>query len=314
MNNEFIPKKGMVFFLEEPQKSQWFDNDTVYQKNRPYLVVSNDSVNEYGVCVQLVPITTKPPKSGSRWWAVPLKRSNGTCNWVNVLQCICVPKTLCTQANHSESFARDVEHNEEFLQRVNDALAQYFGIKVPEETKVPETVPTTPNVEINAGTQSVTIPITLSLTLDVKTLLSSIHETVKLPAEQPEPVVEPIVAPMVEEKPTLEEPKKRTRPVFNDEQKKKIFAVCSQCKALGGKLSIESAAEQVGVSISTISRYIKKLADGRFNSVTLTPFEIKTLLKHLENCSMESAYKFWKHKGFTSIEQFMEYCNYIRNK
>ena len=314
MTNEFFPKKGMVFFLEEPQKMQWFDNDTCYKKNRPYLVVSSNHVNEYSTCVQLVPVTTKPPKSGGRWWAVPLKRSNGTCQWVNILNCVCVPKTLCTEANRSESFAKDTEHNEEFLKRVDEALLQYFGISTPNTGAIETfTQPVAQNVCITADTQSITIPITLAVTLDVNTVMSQIKPTIitEAPATDTEPVIkEDTKEDTKEDVPT----KKRTRPVFTEEQKKHIYEVVSECKALGGKLPLTEAAKRLGVSISTVHRYIKSLADGRFTDVHMTDFENKTLLKHLERSSVEAVYKYWKHKGFKSLEQFIEYCNYIRNK
>ena len=274
-------KRGMVFYLEEPHKSQPVPCLSEYAKlkKRPYVVVSNDKCNESGSLVHVAPCTSKAPSS-DKWYLIPFKKYGGTIDWVDVGQIILIPKSLLTIANYSEALTKYTLNNEEFMRRLEIGCAKQMGCELEDSYLYDRS-------QITTRTTSEQPIINISLNIPgLETLSQTIQECVK---ETLRSIVGNIsnVAPVENIIPTTEEPevyipieqnevvsteyKDEPQPVskikysvwsrrFSQTKEQRIFnTIKSLSKDFGGNLGDVELAKQCGVSYSTIWRYKKKL-------------------------------------------------------
>lgn len=126
--NDFTVKRGMVFYLDSAGEQQCNVTCQLTAKSRPYLVVSNDVVNDRASIVHVLPITSQPPRAPHMPWMVPFKKRDGSVNWVRTNEATCIPKKLLTCANYSESFSNIICENKGFMSRVTEMIARHFAI------------------------------------------------------------------------------------------------------------------------------------------------------------------------------------------
>ena len=121
-------KRGMVFFLEKPSTTSPIppNSDTLYQKKRPYMVLSSNKCNEVSQLIHVAPIISREydPK---RWFCVPFKACGNKSEVVDIAQIMLIDKKICTKEAYSETFTRDIIDNETLFEGIKFALLKQMG-------------------------------------------------------------------------------------------------------------------------------------------------------------------------------------------
>ena len=273
MSTEFYPKRGMVFYLEEPSKNQPVMVDC-WNKNRPFVVVSNDVSNEKTPWCQVCPITSKPPaNAGSAFWMIPVRKKDGSVNWINVSCVLFVPKKLMTPANFSEIFTNVIYTNSDVMTRISYGLAQCLGFpELLKDFNVASTEATT-NVTTTAPTITASEGVTVTISIP-----GSEPIEIKVNNNTPAPVVEPTVPEIQEvticppesvtQTPKVKAKVPHTTTVFSEDPKrrrlpKKLKEFLIQTIREGRQsdanfMSAEEIAKKCGVCPATAYRYMVK--------------------------------------------------------
>lgn len=321
----FEIKRGMVFYLETPGDDQIGGvKCTTMLKKRPYLVISNDSVNDHSDYIHVCPFTTKPPKRDYMYWYVPIKKRDGSITFVKPNETICIPKSLCTIANYSEALSSATLGNIEAMTRVSYVIAQHFGFENMLRDNVPVPVNNqTQNVQTNPVQMSDSIqlsldiagfgPINLTLKRGDATTDSN-EQTVEV--ENVESKDESVAESAEDETSKYKDASGRLNP---DGVHAITETILTSYRKFGGSLSLERIAKMYGLANSTVATYIRRIKDAvamgddpykphkRYTPVRLSKQIYNRFMSDYAVLSREDMLKRYGKFGFSGIDHIVGY-------
>lgn len=345
--NEFIVKRGMVFYLDSACEQQSNISCQLTMKARPYIVVSNDIVNERASIVHVLPITSQPPRSTHMPWMVPFKKRDGSVNWVRTNEATCIPRRLLTCANYSESFSNIVENNKGFMARVTEMLARHFAIITGDEempnpledqlledhrAQVSETPITDATVTEQARTDK---PITFcdadSITISFSVGgIGPVQFTIGKNSTAPQITVPKQHDESISGTSEIIEPKKnsRSKRLSKDKITALISVIEKHCRVFGGSLTRTQIAEMFGVSDKTVAYYVMRIKDAYINgddtmsvadhkkvkSIKLSKMMQVKFMRDYKELTLEQMFEKYKKYGFTGTTHIYFHYKYLCNK
>lgn len=190
----FEIKRGMVFFLEEPGKSQTIPYDSWYapKKCRPYIVLSHDKINSSANhTIQVAPIFTRE-LNVVKPWDVPFKGVNNRNQAVNCSVIMSIPKELCNEKTYNPEITQFTRYNKNLFEGISKAIIEQFCISkdiVSAETErirsmypvtnnpipVQQTLtPVVPNITLNISLNGIPVdPQTVTVTQEASGIVRS---------------------------------------------------------------------------------------------------------------------------------------------
>lgn len=121
-SNKFEIKRGMVFNLNEPGRMQKNVSIDAVRKSRPYMVLSNNAVNNTGGYIHVAPMTSQV--KDEKYYRVQLPHAE---SWVNISDIMLIPRQMCNQSNLN-GYLSALSMNDAFLETLNKAIMRHFGI------------------------------------------------------------------------------------------------------------------------------------------------------------------------------------------
>ena len=345
--NEFIVKRGMVFYLDSAGEQQSNIQCQLTTKSRPYIVVSNDTVNERASIVHVLPITSQPPRSPHMPWMVPFKKRDGSVNWVRANEATCIPRRLLTCANYSESFSNIVADNKGFMARITEMLARHFAIITGDEempspledqlledhrAQVSETPITDATVTEQARTDK---PITFgdadSITISFSVGgIGPVQFTIGKNSTASQITVPEQHGESISETSKIIEPNKnsRSKRLSKDKITALISVIEKQCRVFGGSLTRKQIAEMFGVSDKTVAYYVMRIKDAYINgddtmsvadhkkvkSIKLSKLMQVKFMRDYKELTLEQMFEKYRKYGFTGTTHIYYHYKYLCNK
>ena len=289
----FEIKRGMCFFIEKPATSQPIPNTSEFtpEKNRPYMVVSNNKCNASSSLIHVAPVIHREYNE-KHWWNVPFK---STCNKpavVNISEIMLIDKNLCTTQNYAMSLSDLTVNNTKLLSGIAVAIRRQFGLDNDstkyERYEIEEHEPivcddnNSTDKEISMPTFNITInlnglPIGVNATTDISVDKSSVVSSGSTDTDKPvvtkENTTEKKIAKAVPDVETS--PKKimsKSGVHFSNEEKKRITEfIKKNYRAFGGNMTLNQIAESLGIGGSAAFRYVKAVSGVSKKSKTSAP-------------------------------------------
>lgn len=283
MNQNFVVKRGMIFYMDVPSKDQPvpLPRERCVTKKRPYIILSNDACNANSDLVHAAPITTKAPAM-MKWYLVPFRAKDSSFRWINISNTMLVPKSYCTVADYSESLSQVTFGNKELMDRLDYCIAKQFGFeyifnKASNECVTPEDTSETNNntVSFTSSNDGVSVSATnfpsnfpipnISITINVPANITTQQPVTQVESSPEVSVTTPVE--VTTEDTSSETSSKHTgkAPRFPADKIKHIRETIVRCsKAFNGNLNDRQLAELLGVSYVTITRYKKALKDPNY--------------------------------------------------
>lgn len=169
-SNKFEIKRGMVFNLNEPGRMQKNVSVDAVRKSRPYMVLSNNAVNNTGSYIHVAPMTSQI--KDEKYYRVQLPHAE---SWVNISDIMLIPRQMCNQSNLN-GYLSALSMNDAFFETLNKAIMRHFSIPeypiVSTPTEYPVEAESTPDTEqvvpkiADAVTNSV-INLPISITISI---------------------------------------------------------------------------------------------------------------------------------------------------
>jgi mRNA-degrading endonuclease toxin of MazEF toxin-antitoxin module len=340
--SDFIIKRGMVFYLEEPGKSQPIPVDAM-QKRRPYIVISCDQSNmSGGMYVHVLPMTTKPPKENHKMpWMVPLKKRDGTVTWAKCNEVIYVEKNLCNIATYSEALSSMIIGNGDTMKRITAQVARHFGITADDvpcvSTSVENPVETVkenvaePMVEQKAEPTPIQPTNTSWADADSFTVSFSVAGLGPVSFTVGKNTVQTTADPVIEQKAEHKNEKPKTIAVKDCEKYKKdgkltkegqkmiMSVISTQYRKFGGTLTQAQIADMFGVSMPRVGVYVRRVQDAlnkgedptadhkRYPSIKLTEVVKRHFMADYSVLNLGQMYAKYKKYGFTGTDHIFNY-------
>ena len=250
MSDEFKVKRGMVFFLNKPADHQPVKclASNVPEKKRPYIVVSNDKCNEFANLVHVAPVYTRSPSS-ARIYEVPFKSVSDRDCVVDVASIMLVPKELLNTVSYSSDITHYTIANSVLLDGISRAVMRQFDVKeeIPQIVKPEikkEEVEEMTNFTLNINLNGVPFPAKVSTNENEVTIDFSSTNILTPDLEIKEDKGSKFKKLHLERRiPMTEKEKKYIEDIIKDHAKK-----------FGGDLSYQTIANNLNVSLATVSR------------------------------------------------------------
>lgn len=266
MKGQFKVKRGMVFYLDEPVKTQPIKNDhvTMPRKLRPYIVISNDGCNEFSSNIHVAPIFTRTPSD--KPYHVTFSSSDGRESCIDVGQIMLIQKALCNVSNYSEAITRSAKAA---LSQLQDAIRIQFSCEYERQVNDEKTdsdenkeappisnIPVTQYPPINLVINLSGIPvsgnsISVSSTANVETTITDETET--------ETDTE-----------TNSDSKEAELKVFSEHKKGRLTLkrrselkeeIIKMYRMFNGNMTVKEISAKLGIADATVSRLINEIAD-----------------------------------------------------
>lgn len=242
----FTIKRGMIFNLTEPAKSQPEMGVDAIRKTRPYMVVSNDGCNNCSFYCNAAPLTTQPKKE-ERYYRVPFPKCDEYDRWVNVSNIVLVPVSMCNRVTYNPFLSRVALDDEEFQQNLNAALMKQFGLVAHVAETAEKTVETVTTEATQTAAAVFNLPVNITISIagyDTQSVtLSPTTSVIETPVA--EPVVETKQEPVITETPEIVE---LTPEVIR-----------TNYKAFGGKMTYQQIADMCGTKLSRVYALTQKI-------------------------------------------------------
>lgn len=255
--------RGQVWFLVDPNLPREY-NGSVLGKNRPWLIVSNDSCNQSSPVLTAVPLTTQPKND------LPVHVVFDDGKQPQTILCEQI-RTISEQLLYNSGSFYKYTLSPDIMQEVDNALAIQLNITLsfPNaerfwkslesliRTKVLRAVDETKVSALDIGKLSCLID------RNVEELVKSVSMLESEPAPEPipEPITEPIPVPEPAP-PIVIEKKKREYRKWSDNEKKEFVDKYYKhgCDAVAKEYSISRQA-----AVKNYSRFNKEVKDGKIS-------------------------------------------------
>ena len=274
--SKFEIKRGMCFYLDEPSKTEPIPctSDCSPQKKRPYMVLSNNKCNVSSNLVHVAPIITREydPK---RWYCVPFKSANNRDVVVDVSAIMLVDKTLLNEAAYTQAVSFYTVNNKILMDNIktaiqrqfalDDSTARYDSYSIAEPVQNTLTTQTIQNPipEIHLTINLNGVPITTSVPMRGNTSVPievNVSSTVEKSEFDSKKKIAKAAPKNIEENTTQNNVIKSIRgkgKKFTKSEKEYIQKYIKEnYKLFSGKMSINDISETLGISLSTVRRYI----------------------------------------------------------
>lgn len=286
----FEIKKGMCFFIEKPATTQPIPNTSEFtpEKNRPYMVVSNNKCNATSTLIHVAPVITREYNE-KHWWNVPFKSTNNRNSIVNISEIMLIEKNLCTTQNYAMSISDLTMNNAKLMDNIAVAIRRQFALDNDSQKydsyeieDVPATKITTNNVDVSSVSTPYPQMPTFNITINVNGLPSGATVTTSTADSNSITLNTDITSdvPSIDNtENTVETPKKKVAKAipdkpkkvatkstrvsgkhFTDEEREKFTAfIRTNYRKFGGSMTASQISKVLNISGVAVSYYIKKI-------------------------------------------------------